>query len=112
MQQESFFEMVYEVVRLIPNGRVTSYGAIARYLGAGKSARLVGYALNGAWRREDIPAHRVVNRKGVLTGKHHFSGTFAMEQLLEEEGIVVKEDKVIDFDKLFWDPVKELKAYQ
>lgn len=109
MQQESFFEMVYEVVRMIPSGRVTSYGAIARYLGSGKSARLVGYALNGAWRMDDVPAHRVLNRKGVLTGKHHFSGTFAMEQLLEEEGVIVQEDRAVDFERLFWDPEKELK---
>lgn len=109
MQQDSFFEMVYEVVRVIPSGRVTSYGAIARYLGSGKSARLVGYALNGARRMEDVPAHRVLNRRGVLTGKHHFSGTFAMEQLLEQEGVAVVEDRVIDFEKIFWDPEKELK---
>jgi len=108
MQRESFFEMVYEVVRLIPRGRVTSYGAIARFLGSGKSARMVGYALNGAWRKDDIPAHRVVNRLGVLTGKHHFPGSFAMEQLLEEEGIQVKEDRIVDFEARFWDPQKEL----
>lgn len=100
--------MVYEVVRLIPPGRVTSYGAIAQFLGSGQAARMVGYALNGAWRADDIPAHRVVNRLGVLTGKHHFPGTFAMEQLLEEEGVRVKEDRVIDFEELFWDPSKEL----
>lgn len=112
MQRESFFDMVYEVVRLIPRGRVTSYGAIARYLGSGNSARMVGYALNGAWREEDIPAHRVVNRIGVLTGKHHFPGTFAMEQLLEEEGIQVKEDRVVDFKELFWDPQTELDQHR
>ena len=105
----SFFEKVYEVTKKIPEGRVTSYGAIARYLGAPSSARMVGWALNNSHAREEfIPAHRVVNRNGLLTGKHHFSGPSLMKDLLESENIKVKNDKVLNFNKLFWDPVKEL----
>ena len=101
--------MVYQVVRLIPKGRVTSYGAIAAYLGAKTSSRLVGYAMNGAHRvKPKVPAHRVVNRNGLLTGKHHFETPFKMQELLEKEKIKVTKDKVIDFKKLFWDP-EELK---
>lgn len=109
MQPEtvSFFEKVYQVARLIPYGRVTSYGAIAKYLGAARSARMVGYAMNSS-HGKDVPAHRVVNRKGLLTGKHHFEGTNLMQQLLENEGIKVIENQIQDFDKLFWDPSKEL----
>lgn len=103
----SFFDRVYEIARQIPYGRVTSFGAIARYLGAAKSARMVGYALNGSHNKE-VPAHRVVNRKGLLTGKHHFEGTNLMQQLLESEGVQVKDNQVHDFETLFWDPVKEL----
>ena len=88
MMEENFFERVYAVVKKIPEGKVTSYGAIARYLGAAGSARMVGWAMNNASKLEDIPAHRVVNRNGLLTGKHHFPGTFVMQQLLEEEGVV------------------------
>lgn len=106
----SFFELVYEVVRLIPKGRVTSYGAIARYLGAAKSSRMVGYAMNGSHQaKKYVPAHRVLNRNGELTGKHHFGNDKEMQQQLEAEGINVKNDKVVDFEKLFWDPMKELK---
>ena len=108
MMEENFFERVYAVVKKIPDGKVTSYGAIARYLGAAGSARMVGWAMNNASKMEDIPAHRVVNRNGLLTGKHHFPGTFVMQQLLEEEGIVVEEDKIIDFKRHFWDPSKDL----
>ncbi|HNW69770.1 MAG TPA: MGMT family protein [Bacteroidales bacterium] len=105
----SFFAMVYEVARLIPYGRVTSYGAIAEYLGAKGSARMVGWAMNQSHHQKlQVPAHRVVNRKGVLTGKHHFGGTSLMQQLLENEGIVVIDDEIQDFEKLFWDPAKEL----
>jgi methylated-DNA-protein-cysteine methyltransferase-like protein len=104
----SFFERVYDVVRLIPYGRVTSYGAIARYLGAARSARMVGYAMNAS-HGKDVPAQRVVNRKGLLTGKFHFEGTNLMQQLLESEGVIIKENQVKDFDKLFWDPTKELR---
>lgn len=109
MAEDNFFEKVYGVVRKIPSGRVTSYGAIARYLGAAGSARMVGWALNNSHRNEDVPAQRVVNRLGMLTGKHHFSGTNAMQQLLEAEGVKVKENKVVEFQKLFWDPAAELE---
>jgi len=109
MKPESinFFDKVYEIARLIPYGRVTSYGAIANYLGAARSARMVGYAMNGSVSK-DVPAHRVVNRKGLLTGKHHFDGTNLMQQLLESEGIIVVNNQIQDFDKFFWDPSKEL----
>ncbi|WP_417885275.1 MGMT family protein [Zunongwangia sp.] len=107
-EKDNFFERVYQVTRKIPSGRVTSYGAIAKYLGATKSARMVGWALNSSKKKEDIPAHRVVNRNGLLTGKSHFSGTFAMQQLLEEEGVQISDSKIIDFKSIFWDPVKEL----
>ena len=103
----SFFDRVYEVARLIPYGRVTSYGAIAKYLGAARSARMVGYAMNAS-HTKDVPAHRVVNRKGLLTGKHHFDGTNLMQQLLENEGVIVVDNQIQDFDKRFWDPSKEL----
>lgn len=103
----TFFDKVYEVARLIPYGRVTSYGAIAKYLGAARSARMVGYAMNGSGGK-DVPAHRVVNRKGLLTGKHHFDGTNLMQQLLESEGIAVKDNQIQNLDKIFWDPAKEL----
>jgi methylated-DNA-protein-cysteine methyltransferase-like protein len=108
-KDESFFELVYEVARQIPKGRVTSYGAIAACLGTKLSARMVGWAMNGARRvRPKVPAHRVVNRMGVLSGKHHFSPPGSMEKQLKKEGIKVKNDQVVDFEKLFWDPVKEL----
>ena len=103
----SFFDRVYAVAKQIPFGRATSYGAIAKYLGAAKSARMVGYAMNGS-KGKDVPAHRVVNRKGLLTGKQHFEGTYLMQQLLESEGIVVVDNQIMDFDKVFWDPSKEL----
>ena len=103
----NFYEKVYEVARLIPYGRVTSYGAIAKYLGAARSARMVGYAMNGS-HTKDVPAHRVVNRKGLLTGKHHFHGTNLMQQLLENEGVKVIENQIQDFDRLFWEPIREL----
>ena len=108
-KDESFFELVYEVARQIPKGRVTSYGAIASCLGTKLSARMVGWAMNGAGRiRPKVPAHRVVNRIGLLSGKNHFSPPGSMEKLLKKEGIKVKNDKVVDFEKLFWDPSKEL----
>jgi len=103
----SFFDKVYAVARLIPHGRVTSYGAIAKYLGAARSARMVGYAMNAS-HTKDVPAHRVVNRKGLLTGKFHFDGTNLMQQLLESEGVEVKENQIQGFEELFWDPTKEL----
>ncbi|MEP7373774.1 MAG: MGMT family protein [Chitinophagaceae bacterium] len=108
-KEESFFELVYEVARQIPRGRVTSYGAIANCIGTKLSARMVGWAMNGAGRvRPKIPAHRVVNRNGMLSGKHHFGEPDAMEKLLKREGIRVKNDTIIDFKKLFWDPGEEL----
>lgn len=103
----SFFEQVYEVARLIPKGRVTSYGAIAEYLGTKGSARMVGWAMNKS-HILDVPAHRVVNRNGLLTGKHHFGGPNVMKQLLESEGIHVEGDQILSFQKYFWDPKKEL----
>ena len=105
---ENFFEKVYEVAKLIPYGRVTSYGSIAKYLGAGRSARMVGWAMNASRNMEEIPAHRVVNRKGLLTGKHHFDGTNLMQQLLESEGVKVVDNQIQDFENIFWDPFKEL----
>ena len=106
---ESFFELVYDVVRQIPKGRVTSYGAIAAALGAKSSSRLVGWAMNGSHRvRPKVPAHRVVNRQGLLTGKVHFSPPESMQQMLEKEGVEVVDDKVVNFGKKFWDPGKEL----
>ena len=108
-KEESFFEMVYEVARQIPKGRVTSYGAIAACLGTRLSARMVGWAMNGAGKvKPKVPAHRVVNRIGMLSGKHHFSPPGSMEKALRKEGIKVKQDRVIDFKKYYWDPVKEL----
>jgi len=110
MSEESFFEKVYQVTSRIPAGRVTSYGAIAKYLGAPGSARMVGWALNNSHSQpEFIPAHRVVNRNGMLTGKAHFSGPYVMKELLENEGVVVNNDKVKDFERLFWDPLRELE---
>jgi methylated-DNA-protein-cysteine methyltransferase related protein len=107
--EKDFFHMVYQVVRLIPEGRITSYGAIAKYLGTARSSRMVGYAMNGSHKEVPaVPAHRVVNRNGLLTGKHHFQYPLQMQELLEKEGIKVVEDKVVDFEKLFWDPEKEL----
>ncbi|KAB5489352.1 MGMT family protein [Flagellimonas hadalis] len=107
MEEENFFDKVYAVAREIPYGKVTSYGAIAKYLGAARSARMVGWAMNNS-SAKDVPAHRVVNRVGVLTGKHHFGGTNLMQQLLENEGIKVKDNQIVDFPKHFWDPGKEL----
>jgi methylated-DNA-protein-cysteine methyltransferase-like protein len=108
--EKDFFDSVYKVVRLIPRGRVTSYGAIAKYLGASGSSRIVGYAMNAAHaQKPKVPAHRVVNRNGELTGKHHFSTPYQMQELLEKEKIKVEKDKVVDFKKLFWDPSEELK---
>ncbi len=101
---DNFFERVYEVARQIPYGKVTSYGAIAKALGAARSARMVGWAMNASHNREDVPAHRVVNRVGLLSGKHHFDGTNLMQQLLESEGIEIIDNKIIDFEKHFWEP--------
>jgi methylated-DNA-protein-cysteine methyltransferase related protein len=104
-----FFSKVYEVTRLIPYGRITSYGAIARYIGSGRSARMVGWALNTSHTNLDfIPAHRVVNRNGLLTGKYHFGNSTTMAQLLQNEGIIIENDQIINFEEKFWDPGKEL----
>jgi methylated-DNA-protein-cysteine methyltransferase related protein len=107
---DSFFELVHDVARLVPKGRVTSYGAIAEYLGARLSARMVGWAMNAAGSAyPPVPAHRVVNHNGMLSGKHHFSTPTLMEDLLKSEGVKVKNDTVVDFKKLFWDPAEELE---
>ena len=108
-REENFFALVFEVARQIPKGRVTSYGAIAACLGTKSSARMVGWAMNGCHLvKPKVPAHRVVNRNGMLTGKHHFTPPGMMEKLLKKEGIKVKNDQVIDFDKHFWNPAEEL----
>jgi methylated-DNA-protein-cysteine methyltransferase related protein len=108
-EKDSFFSKVFDVVKLIPQGRVTSYGAIAKYLGSAGSSRMVGWAMNKSHTNlENIPAHRVVNRNGLLTGKHHFGGSNVMEQLLNNEGIIVKNDQIQNFKKVFWDPSTEL----
>lgn len=108
-KDENFFELVFEVARQIPKGRVTSYGAIAACLGAKSSSRMVGWAMNGAGSaKPKVPAHRVVNRLGILSGKHHFTPPGAMEKLLKKEGVKVKNDQVVDFKKLFWDPAEQL----
>lgn len=104
----NFFEDVYEVVRLVPKGRVTSYGAIARYLGTALSARMVGWAMNAVHGEKNVPAHRVVNSQGLLSGKHHFKTPTAMQKALEKEGVKVTKDKVVDFQKKLWDPAREL----
>ncbi len=108
MSEDGFFSKVFNVTAQIPYGRVTSYGAIAKFLGAAGSARMVGWALNGC-DKENIPAHRVVNRNGLLSGKHHFQGTNLMQQLLESEGVEVVDNKVKDFEKYFWNPSLELQ---
>ncbi len=104
IENENFFERVYEIARLIPQGRVTSYGAIAKALGTARSARMVGWAMNASHNREDVPAHRVVNRIGMLSGKHHFEGANLMQQLLENEGLKVVDNQIVDFKKYFWQP--------
>ena len=108
--ENSFFSKVYEVVRSVPEGKVTTYGAIAKYLGSPQSSRMVGWAMNAAHSHPDIPAHRVVNRVGMLTGKHHFAGTHLMQQLLESEGVLVQQDQVVHFKEHFWDPTKALSS--
>jgi methylated-DNA-protein-cysteine methyltransferase-like protein len=106
---DGFFTRVYEVVKQVPAGRVTTYGAIARYLGSTGAARMVGWAMNQSHSHpEYIPAHRVVNRSGMLTGKHHFGGVNLMQELLENEGAIIRENQIINFGEMFWDPVQEL----
>jgi len=104
MKNEGFFERVYEVARNIPYGNVTSYGAIANYLGMARSARMVGWAMNNSKNDPTIPAHRVVNKNGLLTGKHHFEGSNLMQQLLENEGVIIKNNQIQNFKKIFWEP--------
>jgi len=108
-KNDNFFEKVYKVARKIPYGRVTSYGAIAKYLGVARSARMVGWAMNASHYDDSVPAHRVVNRLGLLTGKHHFDGTNLMQQLLESEGVIIKDAKIVDFEDVFWDPSRIVK---
>ncbi|MBA4302362.1 methylated-DNA-protein-cysteine methyltransferase related protein [Algoriphagus alkaliphilus] len=104
----NYFDLIYQVVREIPRGRVTSYGAIAHYLGLKSGARMVGYAMNAAHTMTDVPAQRVVNRQGLLTGKHHFETSTQMQELLEADGISVENDQIKNFETVFWDPEKEL----
>ncbi len=108
IMKSNFFDDVVDLVKLIPHGRVTTYGAIAKYLGASKSSRTVGWVLSSQSIKHNLPAHRVVNRLGVLSGKNHFPHLLYMQQKLEEEGLIITEDKVLNFEKLFWDPNKEL----
>jgi methylated-DNA-protein-cysteine methyltransferase related protein len=109
-KHSDFFEMVYEVVKLIPKGRVTTYGAIAKYLGAARSSRMVGWAMNNSHTlKEPLPAHRVVNRVGVLTGKHHFENSSKMQHLLEEEDVIVENDQIKNFNEVFWNPEIEIQ---
>jgi methylated-DNA-protein-cysteine methyltransferase-like protein len=108
LKNKDFFQDVYDVVRLIPKGRVTSYGAIANYLGAKQGARMVGWAMNASHSMTDVPAHRVVNRIGLLSGKHHFDGPNQMELRLQKEGIEIAQNQIQDFEKVFWDPSQEL----
>ncbi|MFM1947536.1 MAG: hypothetical protein RL207_1819 [Bacteroidota bacterium] len=107
-KNKDFFELVFQVVKLIPKGRVTSYGAIANYLGSKNGARMVGWAMNASHQYEGIPAHRVVNRNGLLSGKMHFPTPDSMQHSLESEGIKIKDDQIQDFSEIFWDPSKEL----
>lgn len=108
-KHHDFFESVYDVVRLIPHGRATSYGAIAKYLGSARSSRMVGWAMNAAHSKPDVPAHRVVNRNGMLTGKHHFGHPNKMQELLEAEGIHIIDDQIQNFKEVFWNPELELR---
>ena len=105
MMDPNFFQNVYDVVRLVPRGRVTTYGAIAKYLGASRSSRMVGWAMNASHTQLDIPAHRVVNRQGLLTGKMMFAYPMQMQELLEAEGVRVVDDRVVEFERVFWEPV-------
>lgn len=108
--RNDFYEAVYDIVRLIPAGRVTNYGAIAKALGTASGARMVGYAMNNCMNRSDVPAHRVVNRIGLLTGRHHFPEENSMQERLEAEGLVITDHQIQNFDQVFWDPMKELEV--
>ena len=107
--EKDFYQQVYAIARLVPFGRVTSYGAIARCIGSGRSSRMVGWAMAASHGQNDVPAHRVVNRNGLLTGKHHFSSPDEMQKRLEAEGIEVKNDKIVNFSALFWNPMHEIE---
>lgn len=107
IHQNDFFAKVYQIVKLIPKGRVSTYGAIARFIGSPQSARMVGWALNASHKLPDIPAHRVVNRHGLLTGKHHFKDFDEMQRLLNSEGIQIIDDQIVDFESVLWDPLKD-----
>lgn len=109
-ETKDFFLQVYEIVKLIPSGRITSYGSIANILGTPKSSRIVGWAMNASHKYPDVPAHRVVNRIGLLTGKMHFGSPDLMQKLLEKEGVVIKNDRVVDFEKHFWNPAELLEG--
>ncbi len=110
MESKDIFQKIYEVVRQIPNGRVTNYGAIARYIGSAKASRMVGYAMNSSHTQKIfVPAHRVVNRVGILTGKNHFGGHNTMKELLESEGAIIEDDRIMNFKDVFWDPNRELR---
>ena len=109
MADSNFFSDVYDVVRLVPEGRVTTYGAIAEYLGSKGSSRMVGWAMNSAHSLPDVPAHRVVNRQGMLTGKMHFQTPTRMQELLEGEGHTVENDRIVKFESVLWQPLKELE---
>jgi len=111
LNKSDFFQNVFEVTKLVPYGRVTSYGAIAEYLGSKQSSRMVGWAMNASHKLKDIPAHRVVNRNGVLTGKNHFETPDRMRELLEKEGIKVVDDQIVEFDRYFWNPSIELEFH-
>lgn len=104
VKEDNFFERVYQIVKQIPYGKITTYGAIAKVLGSPQSARMVGWALNASHGNTDIPAHRVVNRSGLLTGKHHFQGKNLMQQLLENEGVIIIDNKIVDMQRYFWEP--------
>ncbi|MEY4288284.1 MAG: hypothetical protein RLZZ30_372 [Bacteroidota bacterium] len=108
-KNKDFFGLVFEVVKLVPSGRVTSYGAIANYLGATRAARMVGWAMNASHHLPGIPAHRVVNRNGLLSGKMHFAHPTAMQEALEQEGVIIQDDQIVNFREIFWDPSQELK---
>ena len=110
-QHDSFFQKVYGVVRMIPEGRVTSYGAIAKYIGVANSSQMVGWAMNASHNDNTVPAHRVVNRMGLLTGKHHFGGTNLMQQLLENEGVQIEKNQIKNFEEYFWNPKQELPPF-
>jgi len=111
LNKSDFFQNVFDVTKLVPHGRVTSYGAIAHYLGAKQSSRMVGWAMNASHKLKDVPAHRVVNRNGILTGKFHFETPDRMKELLEKEGVKVVNDQIVEFDKYFWNPSIELEFH-